>query len=81
MLAEINKLYVCNGGIILIDETCFADGVYQNDFLKNKIADVNLEIFSNEGSGTMLSSTGTYSYDSVAGTITITPGKYKIKLN
>lgn len=81
MEPEINKVYVCNGGIILIDETCFTDGVYQNDSLKRKIADVNLEIFSNDGSGTMLSATGTYTYDSDAGTLTMTPGKYKIKLN
>ena len=70
----------CFTSIIILTITDFTGNNYQNNSLAGLLADVDFELFSNDGSGVMLKVDDGYLFDINYGVINTTPGNYKLKI-
>lgn len=66
--------------IILLTESDFEGNSYYNDDLIDKVPDVDFELLSNNGSGTMLQVNNGYEFDINYGVIITSPENYKLKI-
>jgi|UppTroSEARF10012_1034513.scaffolds.fasta_scaffold00291_2 hypothetical protein len=66
--------------IILLTASDFTGDNYQKNALIGLTPDIDFELFSNTGSGTMLQVDNGYTFDINYGVITTSPENYKLKI-
>lgn len=80
--AIVDKLAsVYSPSAVVLTSANFSGSNYQNNSLIGKTAQVDFNIYTNDGSGVLLKYIDGYAFNSGTGTVTMDPGNYIIVIN